>query len=305
MASLPSNSTLNPTPGQGSRPEPSRTPTTLDRQLILRQIAMVCTSVQLLAETLTSAYISAVEPPRNSGTIQQFYAPTIANQLDSLTMTLKTLADSLLAASETAIEFSEIKEEVNEIEEADEGYEIDQESYEPLLLSSFAEDTSTTPSSRECSLWLQATVEENTWSQLTCMGNACDELLQHADWQRLASAELFEKYDDFITKIALGQNPDFRNCLGPGCKSGHEHIPGPEGALAALFVCDDCGHRSCATHNIPWHEGESCEEYHLRMDPAIQETASLVEIPESQRSALELELNLVACALSRTEGVRT
>ena len=86
------------------------------------------------------------------------------------------------------------------------------------------------------------------------------------------------RYDDLITKHALGENADFRHCLNPDCNSGHEHIPGPEQTRAALFIRNDCGYRSCATHNGPWHEGESCEEYGLRMDPAAQETASLAEI---------------------------
>jgi hypothetical protein len=58
----------------------------------------------MLAEILTTAYVSAVESSASPGIAQRLDATSVANQLDYLTVTLKTLAESLLAANETVEE---------------------------------------------------------------------------------------------------------------------------------------------------------------------------------------------------------
>ncbi|PMD47210.1 hypothetical protein L207DRAFT_576003 [Hyaloscypha variabilis F] len=93
-------STSDLAPGQNSLSRLPQPTTALDRQVILRQLSLVCTSVQMLAETLTTAYVSAVEPSASPGIAQRLDATRVANQLDYLTITLKTLAESLLAANE-------------------------------------------------------------------------------------------------------------------------------------------------------------------------------------------------------------
>jgi len=185
---------------------------------------MICTSTQMLAETLTATYISAAEPLQAAWLSQRLDVSVVANQLNSLTATLRTLSESLLAASVTIVERLETEganknAEANDIEQTDE--EQGAGSERTTLLNSSLHEVLVSLDTRECSicmedrpleafpkatdncdhepnvcgecikLWLQAAVEDNIWIRLTCMGNGCDEQLQHADWQRLATAEFF------------------------------------------------------------------------------------------------------------------
>lgn len=58
------------------------------------------------------------------------------------------------------------------------------------------------------------------------------------------------------------------------CGSGQLHITGKD---QPIVTCLHCGHRSCFTHNLAWHENMSCEEYD-----------SLLRDPENFRSRIEM-----------------
>ena len=53
-------------------------------------------------------------------------------------------------------------------------------------------------------------------------------------------------------------DPEYRQCLRPGCTFGQLHEEGDKGPL---LRCGDCCFRMCYVHNIPWHEGQTCSEY--------------------------------------------
>ncbi|KAF2671204.1 hypothetical protein BT63DRAFT_438699 [Microthyrium microscopicum] len=61
--------------------------------------------------------------------------------------------------------------------------------------------------------------------------------------------------------------PDFHWCISSSCKSGQIHEVSLDGPV---FRCHACGLRSCVAHNVPWHSGESCEEYTYRTRPKHQ-----------------------------------
>jgi len=56
----------------------------------------------------------------------------------------------------------------------------------------------------------------------------------------------------------LKNNPEYRQCLRPGCSYGQLH---EDGEKAPLVRCGDCSFRMCYVHNIPWHENQTCSEY--------------------------------------------
>lgn len=68
------------------------------------------------------------------------------------------------------------------------------------------------------------------------------------------------RYDCFATRSVLNTIPNFYDCPRPACDSGQEFIPSNV-SNASLFVCHTCGYRWCIEHDIPWHEGQSCEVY--------------------------------------------
>ena len=52
--------------------------------------------------------------------------------------------------------------------------------------------------------------------------------------------------------------PNFRWCLNPACDAGQIHKIADKGPC---FQCETCEYRSCAVHDVPWHEGKTCSEY--------------------------------------------
>jgi hypothetical protein len=50
-----------------------------------------------------------------------------------------------------------------------------------------------------------------------------------------------------------------------------------------VLQCHVRSYETCATHTIPWHFNESCEEYEFRINLAAQEEASLAEIARTAK----------------------
>ncbi|KAK5169708.1 uncharacterized protein LTR77_005686 [Saxophila tyrrhenica] len=87
----------------------------------------------------------------------------------------------------------------------------------------------------------------------------CPLTLEYADIQTSASLATFEAYDRLATRNALGSLDEFGWCLKPGCGSGQMNIDNN-----AFMDCASCGFKQCLTHKVPWHTGETCEQYEYR-----------------------------------------
>lgn len=111
--------------------------------------------------------------------------------------------------------------------------------------------------------WISSQLETVGWERVSCPHTDCRRVLDQNDVQRCASAEIYDTYMLMSTKAALGQEKDFRWCLRPGCQNGQIHESGVE---SPIFVCFACGYRLCVVHDVPWHEGETCQEYNYRTD---------------------------------------
>ncbi len=118
--------------------------------------------------------------------------------------------------------------------------------------------------------WLEAQLDEEGWNRIHCIG--CRNTLQYADVKLHANKALFDRYDRLLTRAALGSDPDFIWCQGPGCESGQLHEGGED---MPLFQCRVCGFRYCAVHGQRWHEEETCTAFDERM--AGHESADDVE----------------------------
>ncbi|KAI1397276.1 hypothetical protein F4819DRAFT_90970 [Hypoxylon fuscum] len=111
---------------------------------------------------------------------------------------------------------------------------------------------------KECiGQWITSSMDTVTWDRLKCP--ECPQLLKFANVRAFATREIFEKYDTLAAKAVLASIPEFTWCLNPKCNSGQIH---PAGCSKAR--CHACKHYLCVRHNVPWHKGETCEEYQNR-----------------------------------------
>ncbi|KAK3114672.1 hypothetical protein LTR53_006758, partial [Teratosphaeriaceae sp. CCFEE 6253] len=61
------------------------------------------------------------------------------------------------------------------------------------------------------------------------------------------------------TRMALGSLHDFAWCLKPNCGNGQLN---PENNN--YMHCQHCHYKQCLKHNVPWHTGETCDQYEYR-----------------------------------------
>ncbi|EMC92730.1 hypothetical protein BAUCODRAFT_59502, partial [Baudoinia panamericana UAMH 10762] len=87
----------------------------------------------------------------------------------------------------------------------------------------------------------------------------CPETLEYADVLLAASEATFQAYDRISTLNALSALDDFAWCLGPKCDSGQLN---PENNH--FMDCASCGYKQCLKHKVPWHTGETCDQYDYR-----------------------------------------
>ncbi|KAI1774969.1 hypothetical protein F4818DRAFT_57311 [Hypoxylon cercidicola] len=111
---------------------------------------------------------------------------------------------------------------------------------------------------KECvGQWIVSSMDTVTWDRLKCP--ECPQLLKYENVRAFALREVFNRYDTLAAKALLANIPDFMWCLNPKCSSGQIY---PNGCSRAR--CHDCKHSLCVRHHIPWHSGETCDEYERR-----------------------------------------
>ncbi|KAI1440877.1 hypothetical protein F5Y02DRAFT_324638 [Annulohypoxylon stygium] len=111
---------------------------------------------------------------------------------------------------------------------------------------------------KECvGAWIASSMDTVTWDRLKCP--ECSQLLKYENVRAFASRDVFERYDRLAVKSFLSNLPDFVWCLNPGCDSGQIHPAGCEKAR-----CFECKRSLCVRHNVPWHKGETCDDYERR-----------------------------------------
>ncbi|TVY92730.1 hypothetical protein LAWI1_G004020 [Lachnellula willkommii] len=99
---------------------------------------------------------------------------------------------------------------------------------------------------------IQATLDEGMLHLLHCP--FCHEILSYEEMKKYASPEAFLRYEYLVRK----ESPDVVMCLGRNCDKGQSHTdPNP------LMVCNSCGFKTCTAHKLPWHEGQTCDEFDM------------------------------------------
>ncbi|KAI1268825.1 hypothetical protein F5Y18DRAFT_372656 [Xylariaceae sp. FL1019] len=105
--------------------------------------------------------------------------------------------------------------------------------------------------------WISSSMETVSWDRLRCP--ECPALLNSSNVKKFATRDTFKRYDELATRAVLDSITGFRWCLNAGCVAGQIYPPGCSKAR-----CDACSHSSCVHHDIPWHNGETCEQYDKR-----------------------------------------
>ncbi|KAH0013429.1 hypothetical protein KCU72_g14519, partial [Aureobasidium melanogenum] len=101
----------------------------------------------------------------------------------------------------------------------------------------------------------------------------CQEPLQYADVKSIVSKTTLMRYDKNLLKTFVEEDVDFHYCMSEKCKSGQVHIGGED---MPIFCCKVCNHKHCMACEIPWHEGETCDQYQARHDEEIIETEAMI-----------------------------
>ena len=83
-----------------------------------------------------------------------------------------------------------------------------------------------------------------------------------------ATTDTFSQYENKILTRFLENDGAFGRCIAPGCISGqlHDEVSGP------IVICQACKFKACFTHQVPWHTGQTCEEYQKAREEELEET---------------------------------
>ena len=112
--------------------------------------------------------------------------------------------------------------------------------------------------------WVRSNVQRGLSNYITCPDGGCGLDFEYQDVQRAldseAAADDWHKYENLRIRSYLSTLPNFVWCLSSGCQSGQVHDPenGP------IMTCVSCGFKTCAEHQVPWHEGATCDAYDRR-----------------------------------------
>ncbi|GBC09939.1 hypothetical protein RclHR1_09210008 [Rhizophagus clarus] len=91
--------------------------------------------------------------------------------------------------------------------------------------------------------------------KITCPVPKCYKLMERNDIKKIATKDIYERYDFLTYKLAVQKIPGFRWCQA-SCGSGQIHI-----GEDPIFICKGCDKSSCYNHGILWHENITCEKY--------------------------------------------
>ena len=84
-------------------------------------------------------------------------------------------------------------------------------------------------------------------------------------------------YDKMLLDRMLSKDINFRWCLSPNCGNGQVYYM--VDTSFPLIFCRECQFKMCFTHQKPWHEALTCEEFDRSIaegDPGFTKTRKYI-----------------------------
>ncbi|KAF8603501.1 hypothetical protein BDV93DRAFT_508432 [Ceratobasidium sp. AG-I] len=99
----------------------------------------------------------------------------------------------------------------------------------------------------------------------------CGQTLEYRDVIRAAknNKACLARYETLLLRRTLQAEPNFVWCKSTACQQGQLH---ESGARAPIVICQACRARSCFTHQVPWHTGQTCAQYDAQRASRARET---------------------------------
>jgi hypothetical protein len=164
--------------------------------------------------------------------------------------------------------------------------------------------------------WLDSRMQNTSWDRIKCPTITCSILLNDGEMQLcalpvtymryaiLTTTTIYEltrpsyRYQELSARSVLNNDPEFQNCLRPGCSSGQFHKSESDGNI---FCCHECGFLVCTTHNESFHTGETCKEYDCHTKPIrkVEDDASVRKI---ERTAKKCPGNACGIWIQKNQG---
>lgn len=95
-----------------------------------------------------------------------------------------------------------------------------------------------------------------SWDSITCWVPRCGAVLEHTDMDSFAAPYDFQRYDEFLTRKAMGEEGTYIQCAHGGCGNGGY----ADLSDISFFDCPACKRRTCVACNTPYHAGEPCPD---------------------------------------------
>ncbi|QSZ36647.1 hypothetical protein DSL72_006528 [Monilinia vaccinii-corymbosi] len=108
---------------------------------------------------------------------------------------------------------------------------------------------------------LKVQIENKPWDKIECP--ECPVTLSYENVKAFAAADDFIRYDENSLLSFISRDPNFTNCLGPGCEDGQIHEGGDD---QPIMTCRTCGFKTCFAHKMPWHSGLTCRDYDAQQE---------------------------------------
>ncbi|KAK3317814.1 hypothetical protein B0T19DRAFT_405477 [Cercophora scortea] len=115
----------------------------------------------------------------------------------------------------------------------------------------------------------------NVTERISCPSEGCGRKLSYDEVKLYADKETAQRYDRYLLLIANSKLPYFRWCARGECENGEVYEE-----ESTEIACSACGYKMCYKHQMPWHEGLSCEEYdsiQKHGDPLYDATQSWIQ----------------------------
>ncbi|KAF2725294.1 hypothetical protein K431DRAFT_343261 [Polychaeton citri CBS 116435] len=131
--------------------------------------------------------------------------------------------------------------------------------------------------------WITAQLSSSSFKKIKCP--ECNQTMSNEEIRVATSKKNWIKYDERERRHILDFTPNWRWCLKADCRAGqvHESKPVPDAiatvntrgkrnkkdqqvAFSDICVCHECGYEACVPCDRPWHAGESCAEYQVRIE---------------------------------------